>query len=80
VFPPAWPGVDWWKDIENEPAAIELFDQLRSDGAKWFGIAAQKRAKYRETTPLLLARIETTRELVEENGDWSIYRIHRASR
>lgn len=48
VFPPAWPGVDWVKDIEDEPAAIKLFDRLRSQGAKWFGIASEKEKSTRK--------------------------------
>jgi hypothetical protein len=72
VFPPAWPRADWWED---EPAAIQLFDRLRRDGAKWFGIVAEQRTKFRETTPRLLAHIESTAELVAEDRDWAIYRI-----
>jgi hypothetical protein len=60
----------------NEPAAIQLFDRLRSDGAKWFGIVAEQRKKFRETVPQLLAHIEGTTELVDEDRDWAIYRIH----
>jgi Dolichyl-phosphate-mannose-protein mannosyltransferase len=75
VFPPAWPGADWGEDIVDEPAAIKFFDQLRLYGAKWFGIVADQKTKFRETAPRLLAHIESTTELVEENADWAIYRI-----
>jgi hypothetical protein len=75
VFPPAWSGVHWAADVVNEPAAIQLFDRLRSDGAKWFGIVAEQRKKFRETVPQLLAHIEGTTELVDEDRDWAIYRI-----
>ena len=75
VFPPAWPGVKWSADPVEEPAAIRLFDQLRLNGAKWLGIVATQRAKFRETAPRLLAHIESTTELVDENRDWAIYRI-----
>jgi hypothetical protein len=75
VFPPVWPGADAWEDIADEPAAIRLFDQLRRDGAQWFGIVGEQKTKFRETTPRLLAHIENTTELVDENRDWAIYRI-----
>jgi hypothetical protein len=75
VFPPAWPDVDWWEDIVDEPAAIQLFDRLRSEGAQWFGIVAEQKTKLRKTTPRLLAHIEGATELVSEDRDWAIYRI-----
>ena len=75
VFPPPWPGVDWAQDIVDEPAAIQLFDRLRSEGAKWFGIVAPQRINFSQTTPRLMKHIESTTELVEEDRDWAIYRI-----
>jgi hypothetical protein len=75
VFPPVWPGADPWQDIADEPAAIQLFDRLRVEGAKWFGIVAEQSAKFRKATPRLLAHIEGTTELVDQDRDWAIYRI-----
>lgn len=75
VFPPAWPGVNWGQDIVDESAAIRLFDRLRLDGAKWFGIIAEQRTRHHDTLPRLVAHIENTTELVDQNHDWSIYRI-----
>jgi hypothetical protein len=75
VFPPAWPGVNWSEDIVDESAAIQLFDRLRSNGAKWFGIVAEQRTKFHDTLPRLLAHIQSTTELVDYDHDWSIYRI-----
>jgi hypothetical protein len=75
VFPPVWTGADPWEDIKNEPAAIRLFDQLRVQGAEWFGIVAEQRMKFRQTAPQLLAHIERTTELVDEDRDWAIYRF-----
>lgn len=75
VFPPVWPGADPWGDITDEPAAIQLFDRLRFEGARWFGIVAEQRTKFRKTTPRLLAHIERTTELVDQDRDWAIYRI-----
>jgi Dolichyl-phosphate-mannose-protein mannosyltransferase len=74
VFPPPWPGVDW-ENIPDEPAAIKLFDRLRRDGAKWFGIVAVQRTNFRETYPQLLAHIESTAESIDDHPDWTIYRI-----
>jgi hypothetical protein len=70
-----WPGADPWQDIADEPAAIQLFDRLRVEGAKWFGIVAEQSAKFRKATPRLLAHIEGTTELVDQDRDWAIYRI-----
>jgi hypothetical protein len=84
-FPPFWPeiaareGRIW--GIENESEAIQMFDQLRLDGAQWFGIVSgpgdwrDQRRRFRDTAPRLLAHIERASELVEENSDWTIYRI-----
>ena len=58
-------------DIVDDPAWIEAFERLRDAGARWFGIVAAQRAKF----PRLLAHIESTTELVQENTDWAIYRI-----
>jgi hypothetical protein len=78
VFPPVWPGADPWEDIKDEPAAIQLFDRLRVEGARWFGIVAEQRMKFRKTAPRLFAHIERTTELVAENRDWAIYQIPRS--
>ena len=59
----------------DEVAAIQLFDRLPSDGAKWFGIVAPRRNNFGKTTPRLMTHIESTTELVEEDRDWAIYRI-----
>jgi hypothetical protein len=75
VFPPAWPAVNWTEDIVDESAAIQLFDRLRLNGAKWFGIVAEQRTKYHDTLPRLVAHIKSTTKLVDQNHDWSIYRI-----
>ncbi len=75
IFPPAWPGNNWWEDIVDEAAAIRSFDELRLKGAKWFGIVASQKTKFRQANPRLLAHIESTTKLIEESGDWAIYRI-----
>ena len=62
-------------DIVDDPALIEAFERLRDAGARWFGIVAAQRAKLTIAAPRLLAHIESTTELVQENTDWAIYRI-----
>lgn len=47
VFPPPWPGVKWWwVDPADELVSIELFDKLRSNGARWFGIVAEQKPTF----------------------------------
>ena len=85
IFPPFWPEVGARKGrlwgIENESEAIQMFDRLRLDGAQWFGIVSgpgdwgDQRRRFRDTAPRLLAHIERTSEVVEDNSDWTIYRI-----
>jgi hypothetical protein len=79
VFPPHWPGIDW-EEIGDEATAIQLFDRLRLKGATWFGIVAEQRTNFRETTPKLFEHIENTAEKVEEDRDWTIYRIAPSTR
>jgi len=74
VFPPPWPGIDW-EEIGNEATAIQLFDRLRLKGATWFVIVAEQRTNFRETAPKLFEHIENTSEKVEEDRDWTVYRL-----
>jgi hypothetical protein len=75
MFPPAWPGADWWEDIVDEPSAVQLFDELRGVGAQWFGIVTTQSAKLRQNKPMLWEHIEKATELVSADRDWTIYRI-----
>jgi len=59
----------------DESAAIQLFDQVRFQGAQWFGIVAEQRTKFGDCAPAFLSHIESTTELVDENRDWAIYRV-----
>jgi 4-amino-4-deoxy-L-arabinose transferase-like glycosyltransferase len=73
LFPPAWSG--YGINIEDEAAEIELFDRLRLYGVQWFGIVAEEKKKLGETAPRLLAHIESTTKLADEDRNWAIYRV-----
>jgi len=75
VFPPAQPGVDWAADIVDDPVTLQLFEQLRSDGAQWFGIVGKQKQHLQKNSPKLLAHIEERTDLISETLDWTIYRI-----
>jgi Dolichyl-phosphate-mannose-protein mannosyltransferase len=62
-------------DMTDVSSAIRSFDELRSRGAKWFGIVAEQRKKFREEIPQLLSYIESTSQLVAEDPDWVIYKM-----
>jgi hypothetical protein len=75
IFPPAWPGVNWWEDIADERSAIEAFDKLQSLGAQWIGVVATQNEKLRKNTPKLWEHIEGNTELAKSDAGWTIYRI-----
>ena len=77
VFPPASPGIKWWKsdDLNNNSKAIRLLEELRAKGADWLGIVNQRKIKLWQDNPKLAEYIERTFELDQESPEWVIYRI-----
>ena len=76
VFPPAWKGVAWSSPtIADGAEAIQLFEQIRAQGADWFGMVIDQRNGLRDSHSTLLSHIEETCELYETNPAWVIYRI-----
>jgi hypothetical protein len=49
--------LDWAADIVDDPVTLQLFDQLRSDGAQWFGIVGKQKQHLQKNSPKLLSRI-----------------------
>jgi hypothetical protein len=77
VFPPAttWSKFAWWDGIEDDREAIRLLEELRGQGAGWFGIVSEQKAKIRKYNPKLFEYLERTFEHYQETSEWVIYRI-----
>lgn len=76
IFPPPWPGVEWWSAIpENEADLIRWLDELRDRGARWLGIVQERRADIWRHRPAFARHIEQTCTLHLESPDWVIYRM-----
>lgn len=77
VFPPPWDGVSWGHPIiEDDEEAMQLFDQLRQQGARWLGIVGQQFAVLQQNNPQFMAHIERHSDRVQETEDLVIYRVH----
>ncbi|MEX0745073.1 MAG: glycosyltransferase family 39 protein [Phycisphaeraceae bacterium] len=81
VFPPGGGDVQWSLLPEDGPTAIEMFESLRAQGARWFGVVAstqdqhQPRRSFHAHHVLLIEHIRRTCELVGDNDAWTVYRI-----
>ena len=76
VFPPPWPGVQWSNQwAESDARLIHLFEQLRGQGADWFGVVADQQAELRQRYPRFLAHIERTGQLRRRDESYLIYAI-----
>lgn len=75
VFPPAGDLVDWTEFPQDDRVAILLFDQLRAQGATWFGVVAEHAATLRQAHPTFVRHLEQTCRLWRRSADWEIYQI-----
>lgn len=77
VFPPAvtWSSINWSDGITDERQAIRLLEELRSQGADWFGVVQKQGVRIRKNNPQLAEYLARTFELERETPDWTIYRI-----
>jgi 4-amino-4-deoxy-L-arabinose transferase-like glycosyltransferase len=74
VFPSA--DTDYWGYLpEDDQATIQIFDELRSNGADWFGIIVDRKEDIIQKHPNLFRYIDSTCELKEKNSKWIIYKI-----
>jgi hypothetical protein len=74
-FPPPTPTRDIIELPPDDSESIELFEQLRLEGAKWLGIVATQQGFLRRKHPLLLAHFERTCRLYRRDPKWTIYSI-----
>lgn len=75
TFPPSDPKRAWNRLPEDDAFAIQLFDDLRQQGADWFGIVTEQKQNIWDNHSDLKRYIETNFVSEEENSDWTIYRI-----
>jgi hypothetical protein len=74
-FPPPNPTRDFIEMSPDDSESIELFEQLRLQGATWLGIVATQETTLRQKHPLLVAHFEQTCCLYRRDPKWVIYRI-----
>ena len=60
---------------EKDKDTIRIFEELRTDGAKWLGIVNERLDDLRKNHTFFMEHITTTCILDESNKDWVIYRI-----
>ncbi|GAB4376465.1 MAG: glycosyltransferase family 39 protein [Elainellaceae cyanobacterium] len=76
IFPPAWAGVAWANPtIEKDDEAVELFEDLRSQGADWFGIVNEQKQRLQQNNKKFFEYIQQTNQLYQEHVEWTIYRV-----
>lgn len=74
LFPP-YQDIKDWENLPAEAEAIEIFERLRGEDAKWFGIVNERKDSVWKYQPGFARHIESTCELVQTNDDATIYRI-----
>jgi 4-amino-4-deoxy-L-arabinose transferase-like glycosyltransferase len=75
TFPPyTHERQDWNRLPEDDAVAIELFEDLRRQGADWFGIVDEQKDFWIQH-PRLADHITSTCLFEEKSPDWIIYRI-----
>ncbi|MBK9715799.1 MAG: glycosyltransferase family 39 protein [Kouleothrix sp.] len=75
VFPPADIDRAWNELPEDDAEAIQLFDQLRAQGANWFGVVNERKKDFWVDHPELVDYIKRTCEFKVKTDDYVIYRI-----
>ncbi|MGE3907872.1 MAG: glycosyltransferase family 39 protein [Chloroflexota bacterium] len=75
IFPPADPD-RWWNRLpEDDLQSIQMFEELRTSGARWLAFARKFDKETWAGHELLLAHFRKTGDFVEMGPNWVIYRI-----
>ena len=74
LFPPP-PTVDVTELPADDRESIQMFEELRTEGAVWLGMVAAQQAKLERDHPLLLAHFQRVCRLYQRNPKWFIYSI-----
>jgi hypothetical protein len=72
-FPPPTPTRDIIELPPDDNESIQMFEQLRMQGATWLGIVATQQVSLNRTHPLLLAHFERTCRVHWRDSKWTIY-------
>jgi 4-amino-4-deoxy-L-arabinose transferase-like glycosyltransferase len=75
VFPPAQAEQSWNQLPEDDHESIQLFEELRTQGADWLGIVGERRKDFWTGHPTLVQYVEHTCEFKLKTPEWVIYRI-----
>ncbi|BCL37659.1 glycosyl transferase [Nostoc sp. MS1] len=75
VFPPAQKDQSWAELPQDDNQSIQLFENLRVEGADWFGVVNNQLQELRQNHLKFLQYIERTCQREQENGEFVIYRI-----
>ncbi|MFW6068526.1 MAG: ArnT family glycosyltransferase [Chloroflexota bacterium] len=74
-FPPLRPFLGWNRLPATDRRAIDLFEDLRAQGAGWLGIVAPRREALQQQYPDFMAHLRQSTALWSENEQYTIYRI-----
>jgi len=74
-FPPPSPSRNFIELPADDSESIQMFEQLRLEGAAWLGIVATQQGALRREHPLLLAHFERTSHPYKRDPKWVIYSI-----
>ena len=74
-FPPPTPVRDIIELPRDDSESIQMFEQLRIQGATWLGIVAAQQGFLRREHPLLMAHFERSSRLYRRDPKWVIYSI-----
>lgn len=75
VFPPAQPDQAWNQLPKDDNETIQLFKDLRAQGADWLGIVHEQRDALWEDHPLWIEHVESTCQFHSESPEYVIYHI-----
>jgi 4-amino-4-deoxy-L-arabinose transferase-like glycosyltransferase len=75
VFPPSQKDQSWAELSEDDNQSIQLFKNLRDQGAEWFGIVNNQKQKLQQKHPQFIGYIERTCQRQQESAEFVIYRI-----
>jgi 4-amino-4-deoxy-L-arabinose transferase-like glycosyltransferase len=75
VFPPARPAASWGAMPEDDEAAIRMLDELRAEGASWFGYVKIGGIDLLTDHPAFAEHLERTCEDAAESEAWYVCQL-----
>lgn len=74
LFPPFGHILDWER-LPDDARSIQLFEELRVSGAKWFGVVPSRRAEILGRHPRFAAHLDMTSDRIRDDETGVIYRL-----